>query len=142
MLMRLGSVLVVAAAAIAACSSSPAPPEPDNQLPFGHVDEPVDGARTSGALPLRGWALDEDGIAEIRAFIDGRYVRSFSTQESRDDVAKVYPEYAQAAGRSGWRGALELPASVPNGEHDLLVQAVDSRGLTRDLGSLRIIVER
>jgi hypothetical protein len=140
--MRLGVMLAAISLASVACAPTAEPPDPENQQPFGYLEEPADGTRSRGTLPFRGWALDDEGVAEIRAFVDGKYVASFTVELGRPDVAAAYPEYSKASDLAGWQDVLYLPLDVQNGEHVLLAQAVDTKGLTRDLGSVKIVVER
>jgi hypothetical protein len=88
-----------------------------------------------------GWAIDDDAVVVVRIFVDSRYVTSFPVDEKRPDVAKAYPGYAAKGDGFGWHGTLELPATVSAGDHRLLVQAVDSHGLTRDIGVVSIVVD-
>ena len=93
-------------------------------------------------MRTRGWALDDDGVAEVRVFVDGKYVASLAAQESRADVSAVHPQYAKPGDRYGWLGTVTLPGELASGEHAVLVQAVDSEGLTRDLGVVSIALQR
>jgi hypothetical protein len=135
----IGAVMMVA---LAGCAPDIEAPDPRNQQPFGFLEEPIDGTRSSGTVPFRGWALDDEGVAEIRAFVDGMYVASFTIALDRPDVAAAHPDFTKASSRAGWQGVLYLPPSVQNGERVLLAQAVDVKGLTRDLGSTMIVLER
>jgi hypothetical protein len=53
----------------------------------------------------------------------------------RPDVSKVFPQYARGANRHGWTLTMDF---VTPGPHAVLVQAVDSDGATRDIGTITV----
>jgi hypothetical protein len=111
-----------------------------NELPFGHVDVPVDGAKVQAQTPIAGWALDDRAVREIRVYVDGRIVNHGPLTDERPDVSKVFPQYARGGNRHGW--TLTMAFAVP-GPHAVLVQAVDQDGATRDIGTITVTaVER
>src|SRR5512140_2723811 len=60
-------------------------------LPFGYVDAPKANGQVRNGAPGNGWALSENGAAEVALYVDGRYARSMRLRDGRIDVAKVYP---------------------------------------------------
>lgn len=124
----------------AGCGRSRGVNDPANELPFGHVDVPVEGARVQAQTPIAGWAMDDRGVREIRVYVDGRIVNHGPLTDERPDVSKAFPQYARGRNRHGW--TLTMDFVVP-GPHAVLVQAVDDDGATRDIGTLSVIaIER
>ena len=54
---------------------------PVNELPFGHVDTPPQGAQVKAETGIAGWALDDRGIKEIRVYIDNHIVNTGTSTE-------------------------------------------------------------
>lgn len=110
-------------------------------LPFGDVNTPSAGIvefRTSGPLLFLGWALSDDGIAEVNIYVDRRYVRSTAQLMRSPDVAAVFPGF-RGAGIAGF--GIELaPSDVGPGRHEVVVQARSNRGAVRDLKRYEVIV--
>jgi Bacterial Ig domain len=132
---RATAVALLIAAVAAGCGGSSGVDDRANELPFGHVDVPVDGARVEAQTPIAGWALDDRGVREIRVYVDGRIVNHGPLTNERPDVSKAYPQYARRGNQHGW--TLTMDFAVP-GSHAVLVQAVDSDGATRDIGALHV----
>jgi hypothetical protein len=109
--------------------------DPSNELPFGHVDVPVAGAQVNAQAPIAGWALDDRGVREIRVYVDGHIVNTGQLTAQRPDVSKAFPQYARESHLHGW--ALLLGFDAP-GPHTVIVQAVDTDGATRDIGTLNV----
>ena len=134
-----GGALLIATLLVG-CGGSKGVDDPANELPFGRVDVPAEGARVQAQTPLAGWALDDRGVREIRVYVDGRLVNHGPLTDERLDVSKAFPQYARGGNRHGW--TLTMDFVVP-GPHAVLVQAVDSDGATRDIAALHVTaVER
>lgn len=127
--------VLLTATLAAGCGRSNGVEDPANELPFGHVDVPVEGARVNAQTPIAGWALDDRGVREIRVYVDGRIVNHGPLTNERPDVSKAFPQYARGGNRHGW--TLTMDFVVP-GPHAVLVQAVDHDGATRDIGTLTV----
>jgi hypothetical protein len=132
--------LALTALAVPACGPN-GRHNPDNEVPFGYVDQPKAGDTVApGALVVGGWALDDSAVKEVRVYLDGRYVTRTTIAVARPDLVKPYPGYLHGTDLHGWNTEIELP-DVP-GPHTLLVQAEDDAGATRDLGSMTITVSK
>ncbi|WP_304576496.1 glucosaminidase domain-containing protein, partial [uncultured Clostridium sp.] len=70
--------------------------ESEKELPFrSTLDEPVTNEKvTSDKLKIRGWALANSGIKEVRVYVDGKDLGTVPYGTSRADVNKVYPGYS------------------------------------------------
>jgi len=137
---RAGAVLAIAtlgaACAIAACSRHPGPDDPVNELPFGALDFPVQGAQVKAVTPVAGWALDDRGVREIRLYVDGHIVNTGALTQERPDVRNMFPQYARGSARLGF---LMLAGFDAPGPHTIIVQAVDDNGATREIGVVNVV---
>src|SRR5262245_37282201 len=85
----------VVALAIAGCGADRGVYDPANELPFGHVDVPAQGAQVDAKAPVSGWAMDDRGVRQIRVYVDGHLVNTGYLTTDRPDVSKVYPRYTR-----------------------------------------------
>jgi hypothetical protein len=138
--MRSACVATLAAALTLASACNRGVPEgvldPENELPFGHVDHPPANAGISAQTVVAGWAMDDREVREVRVYVDGRLAEVTPLNTERSDVSKVFPQYAHASHRHGWTTSVVFEAPGP---HTILVQAVDSNGATRDIGSVPVV---
>ena len=109
--------------------------DPANELPFGAVDVPAADAQVKAQTPIAGWALDDRGVKEVRVYVDGHLASHGPLTEQRPDVSKAFPQYARAGDRHGW--VLTMAFAAP-GPHSVIVQAVDTDGATRDIGTFKL----
>lgn len=135
---RLAAALLITSLAVVACARGAPPPDPSNELPFGAIDLPRAGATVQRKVGVHGWALDDRGIREIRIFANGHYVASTRLTIARPDVTKAYPAYARGNDRHGWGVEITLPPRTE--EATIVAQAVDTQGLTADLGKVSVKV--
>ncbi len=110
--------------------------DPANELPFGHVDQPVNQAHTTSQTAIGGWAMDDRGVREIRVYVDGHFDVALPLNTGRPDVSKAFPQYARGTNMHGWSAAVAFEAP---GAHTILVQAVDTDGATHDIGTLTVV---
>lgn len=125
---------------VSACWGDVRPPDPRNELPFGVVDLPRAGATVRRTAFVSGWALDDSKIEGVRVYLDSRYVSDAQLGLDRPDVSKEYPRYARGTNAHGW--GVEVDFSALTGAHTVLVQAIDDRGASRDLGVVSVNVEQ
>ena len=130
----LGLWLVTAAG----CALVQTGPDPKNELPFGWVDEPANGAAIDRNIASHGWVLDDNAVSKVNVYLDGHYLTQTDVTEARPDVTKIYPRYAHGNDTHGWKLVIPLPGDVTLGPHKLVFQAVDNQGATRDIGSVDV----
>ena len=108
--------------------------------PFGVIDEPVADASVSGQIQVRGWALDNKGVASVHVLVDGVDLGTLAYGTSRPDVCLVWPGYrhCDAVGYAGTLDTSRLTACP----HLLEVRAVDGDGNSRVIAARRIFVTR
>ncbi len=92
------------------------------------VDEAlVDEGRV---LRVRGWITARAGLQSVTAQLGDTRLPAVRTGLSRPDIAKAYPEYANAA-NAGFALVHELDEEIEAGPGFVRVQAIDMRGTTR-----------
>ncbi len=110
------------------------------ELPLGNLDVPNTSMLELGPaapLTLSGWAVSEDGIAEVNAYVDRRLARSSGALLQRPDVATAFPAIP-GSGRSGFQIVLE-PAEIGPGPHEIVLQVRTNRNAVRELGRLTVV---
>ncbi len=106
--------------------------------PFGVIDEPVADATVSGQIVVRGWALDNKGVAAIQLFVDGAPVATLGYGTSRPDVCLVWPGYPHCDS-VGYSGTLDT-TTLTSCPHLLEVVATDGDGNSRAIAARRVFV--
>jgi hypothetical protein len=109
---------------------------PENLAPLGVIDEPREGPMPS-TFKVTGWAGDDRGIRAVRVYVDGELTALASFARDRPDVTAAYPRFRHGTDRLGYEATVE---SISPGPHVVRVEAVDSDGVTTDLGTRRISV--
>jgi hypothetical protein len=109
--------------------------DPANELPFGNVDQPAAKSQTGATTAVGGWAMDDKEVREIRVYVDGHLAEVSTLNTARQDVSKAFPQYAHATNMHGWSLVVAFEAPGP---HTIIVQAVDSNGATRDIGTVPV----
>ena len=132
----LGAVLLLVACALQACSR-PQPSDPLARLPTGFVDLPLRNAVITRKVAVRGWAIDDVGIAEVRLFLGQIFVADVNGREARPDVEAAYPSMKV----TGWTETIALPADTPTGTKTMIVQVIDTTGLSRVIGVIPVTLQ-
>jgi predicted amidohydrolase YtcJ len=94
-------------------------------IPFGYLDSPAPGETISGIYTIYGWALDDNQlIARVEIYLDGKMIGVAVYGESRPDVANAHP------GRDGspnFGYSFQLDTTLySNGTHTLSALAFSS----------------
>jgi len=104
-------------------------PDAEAQLPdhpFGFFNQPGGGNAASGAMPLIGWALDDDGIESVDVLVDGRIVGRADYGGSRPDVAVLFPGFPDSD-NAGWTFWIDTTRYL-NGLHTVSALAHSETG--------------
>jgi N-acetylmuramoyl-L-alanine amidase len=131
--------LALALALTMACGGGDLP-DPQNELPIGYLDSPANGAVVPRQFRFAGWALDDSRVVRVDIYVDGRFRASATPTVARPDVLKAYPQYAKSTAVTGWEVTVDLGEGA--GGRAVLVQAVDDKGATRDIGSAAISIAK
>ncbi|WP_300887409.1 N-acetylmuramoyl-L-alanine amidase [uncultured Clostridium sp.] len=107
--------------------------ESEKELPFrSTLDEPVTNEKvTSDKLKIRGWALANSGIKEVRVYVDGKDLGTVPYGTSRADVNKVYPGYS-SGNNPGFDGTINV-SSISAGNKKLTVKITANDGTTQTI---------
>lgn len=102
----------------------------DFAKPFGVLDvvEPIENG---GRNLIGGWAIAAHGPVKVRVLAQDKEVLTLSADSPRDDVARAFPAWPQAA-KSGFAGALPL-YRLPPGSYRLRILLDDQRGHTSEI---------
>ncbi len=137
---RRSSAALLLAALLCGCEKSDARFAKRARLPAGRLDlpsTPVVRAAPGSSVVLAGWALSDDGIAEVNVYSDGKLLRSSGARFPRPDVAKAFPSVKDSS-RAGFHLVLD-PAETGPGAHELILQARTNRGAVGELGRFTLV---
>jgi len=104
------------------------------------IDAPKPGETITGKFVAMGWAVSEDGINRVTAFIDRSFPIYCAYGGSRPDVNKAIPGFPQGD-NAGW-GCVIDTSTVPEGKHDLSFEYETKKGAIRNFGSVPVVVAR
>ncbi|WP_305085624.1 glucosaminidase domain-containing protein, partial [uncultured Clostridium sp.] len=107
--------------------------ESEKELPFrSTLDEPVaDKKVTSDKLKIRGWALANSGVKEVRVYVDGKDLGTVPYGTLRADVNKVYPGYS-SGNNPGFDGTINI-SSISAGNKNLTIKITANDGTTQTI---------
>lgn len=94
-----------------------------NEGSIGRVAMPARATILRGVVQVIGWALDIEGIAEIRVHVDGEFVGTAFQGFERPLVSVRYPGYPESA-LPGFAFLLDT-TQFADGQHDIQVFVVD-----------------
>jgi hypothetical protein len=99
--------------------------------PFGAVDLPAEGQRTSGVLPVRGWANGAGTIKDVQILIDNAQAADIIPSVPRPDVDAQYPGSPNKL--KGWEASIDT-TKLAAGNHQLTSRARLINGCSAILG--------
>jgi hypothetical protein len=110
------------------------------QFPFGTIDTPGQGQTVSGTIFNFGWAVSPNLIATdgstIRVYIDNVFVGNPVYNQSRADIAGLFPGYPNTSGGNGAIGFFRIDTTAyANGVHTIAWVVTDSAGHASGIGS-------
>ena len=108
----------------------------DLARPFGMLDT-VGPMETDGLNLINGWAIAEQGPVKVRVLAGDTEVLALSSGNPRDDVAKVFPVWPQAAA-SGFNGLLPM-RKLPRGSYPLRILFEDNKGSSSEIAGPQVI---
>lgn len=94
-------ILSLALAAAVALAVAPVAQAQTPDRPFGFFNQLGGGNGASGAMPLVGWALDDDGVQAVDILVDGRVVGRAIYGGNRPDVTVRFPGFPNS-NAPGW----------------------------------------
>lgn len=107
---------------------------------FGFLDAPgADDQILSNTVMLYGWALDPNGIANVRLRIDNTREVLLTYGAVRTDVCAAYPG-SVGCNNVGWNAMLDV-RGLSRCQHLFEIVATDNLGNVRVIARRRIVVE-
>ena len=105
----------------------------ESTLPFRYsLDEPVTNEKiSSNTLKIRGWALTDSGIKEVRVYVDGTDLGTVPYGTSRPDVNRAYPGYS-SGNNAGFDGNINI-SSISAGNKKLTIRITANDGTTQTI---------
>ena len=108
--------------------------EESTDLPMiAELESPQDGKSVLGVKTIYGWALDGEGIARVKLFIDGEHVCDIPYGGLREDLKEAYPDYPNA--EKGGFALVWNYSSLSPGSHLVEIEIVNVRGATLKLAA-------
>ncbi|WP_160719891.1 serine hydrolase [Bacillus sp. USDA818B3_A] len=104
----------------------------------GCLDTPVPGTTLSETKNVRGWFLDELGVAKIEILVDGALAGQAVYGDTRSDVLKAYPQFNN--GKAGFHYTLNTN-KYSNGKHTIVVKETSRNGRTKTLPAISITIK-
>ena len=96
------------------------------------LDEPTSNTTVaSGQLKVRGWALADSGIKEVRVYVDNIDLGTITYGTTRTDVNKAYPGYS-SGNNAGFEGIVDI-SSVSTGNKKLTVKITANDGTIQSI---------
>jgi hypothetical protein len=100
--------------------------------PFGMFGGKVGGGNSgAGAMPLHGWALDDNGVEAVDILVDGQVVGRATYGRSRPAVKQQFPGFPDA-NAAGWVFQLDTTRHL-NGVHSVWARVRSKNGEVVDL---------
>ena len=112
-------------------------PRRDIFPPYGSTDSPKRDSKTSGPLPVAGWAFDDTQVSEVEVLVDEHFVGPANYGVSRPDISKVW---SHAPSAIGFSYTLDT-SKYPDGKHFVGVNAKDPAGNVAIFPRIPIIID-
>ena len=99
---------------------------------INNLDSPTNNSVvTDGNLKIRGWALDEAGVKEVRVYIDNKDFGTVTYGTTRADVNNAYPGYS-SGNNAGFDGTIDV-SSLTSGNKNVVVKITSNDGTSKNI---------
>jgi N-acetylmuramoyl-L-alanine amidase len=105
---------------------------------LGFLDAPVSGSTLRGTQNVRGWFLDESGVAKIEVLVDGAVAGQGTYGVARPDVQNVFPQFNN--GTAGFHYSLDT-TRFSDGQHTVTIRVTGNNGNMTTLPDRIITIE-
>lgn len=96
------------------------------------IDAPASGyLESKDKLYIKGWALNGSGVEKVNVYIDNVLKATIKTDQTRNDVAKVYPGYNND-NKSGYTTNISL-SGLKAGKHTLRISPIGYDGTVKEV---------
>lgn len=93
----------------------------------GAIDLPAQGEKVSmGSIKVAGWALSQNGVKEIKVYLDNKYVGNATLGNVRGDIGNAFPQYPNSM-NSGYSYDLST-LNLSKGNHVVKVEILGNLG--------------
>lgn len=112
--------------------------------PIGNLSKTLDGVTVNSSIAVTGWAVDDVEVTSVEIYREkgsgSVYIgEAVFVEGARPDVEAAYPDYP-ANHRAGW-GYMMLTNFIPDGNHSIYAEAIDSKGQRTRLGDISIRID-
>ncbi len=102
-----------------------------NSTTLGRIDEPVANENHyKSTIKVRGWAINESGISEVRVYVNGTDKGKITYGTSRPDVNAAYPGYP-SGNNSGYESTINI-SDIAEGKVEIKVVVTAKDGTVKD----------
>ena len=99
---------------------------------ISNLDAPTNNiVVTDGNLKIRGWALDQAGVKEVRVYIDNKDFGAVTYGTTRSDVNNAYPGYS-SGNNAGFDGTIDV-SSLTSGNKKVVVRITSNDGTIQNI---------
>lgn len=105
----------------------------------GILDDPVSASTLRGTQNVRGWFLNQSGVANIEVLVDGIFVGQATYGDARPDVQEVYPEFNNKT--AGFHYNLDT-TRFSYGQHTISIKVTASNGDVTTLPARTITINQ
>ena len=107
-------------------------PAKENKVSRMDINDPVNNSKNlSGSLKVRGWALNDSGIKEVKVYINDKFIQNATIGLSRSDVDKAYPGYFNGD-KSGYETNINI-SGLAEGNHRIKVVAIGNNNKSTEM---------
>ncbi|MPQ43539.1 N-acetylmuramoyl-L-alanine amidase [Clostridium tarantellae] len=100
-----------------------------------NLENPVDATTLKGrTLKIKGWALNDSGVKEVKVYVDNNYLGSANLNIDRVDVNKAFPNYING-NKSGFTGEFDV-SNFARGYHKVKIIAIGNDNTTKEMSKL------
>lgn len=108
-----------------------------NPPSIGYIDWPKPRASVSSVFAVEGWAADQDGVVEVRIYVDADRVAVVRPWLARPDLDAAFPNIARE--RHGF--SAELNVGSKTGPCVVRADILDTRGAVTPVARVRVAIE-
>lgn len=108
-----------------------------NTASIGYLDWPKPLASVSSVFTVEGWAADDDGVVEVRIYVDRDRAVVVRPSIARPDVDALFPHVARE--RHGFGAELNVGSKI--GPCVIRADVLDKRGAVTTVARARIAID-
>ena len=106
-----------------------------DSMPVGHIEQPAQNARVSGAIGVSGWVSGMHPIRQISVYVDHSLMQSTIPNLKRPDIDQSY--LRSPIKDKGWATTIDLSKIAP-GHHEIVARAFGKGACEADIAATSI----